>query len=94
MAFKLLLSAGCNDQVSHLRRQKPAQPAHALDFTYLVGDTLFELLVQLDDFPSLLAEFAEKARVLNGNHCLIRESRHQLDLLFGERFHPRCGVGQ
>jgi hypothetical protein len=39
------VAAGCNDQISHLRRQEAPQPAHALDFTYLVGDALFELLV-------------------------------------------------
>ena len=45
MAFELLLSPGGNDQISHLRRQEAPQPAHALDFAYLVGDALFELLV-------------------------------------------------
>jgi hypothetical protein len=28
--------------ISHLRRQEAPQPAHAVDFTYLVGDALFE----------------------------------------------------
>ena len=32
-------------EISHLWRQKAPQPAHALDFAYLVGDALFELLV-------------------------------------------------
>ena len=45
MAFELLLATGRNDQISHLRRQEAPQPAHALDFAYLVGDALFELLV-------------------------------------------------
>ena len=45
MAFELLLAPRCNDQISHLRRQEAPQPAHALDFAYLVGDALFELLV-------------------------------------------------
>ena len=47
MAFKLLLASRRNDQISHLRRQEAPQPAHAFDFAYLVGDALFELLVQL-----------------------------------------------
>ena len=33
------------DQISHLRRQKAPQPTRALDFAYLVGDALLELLV-------------------------------------------------
>jgi hypothetical protein len=45
MAFELLLAAGRDNQISHLRRQEAPQPAHALDFAYLVGDALFELLV-------------------------------------------------
>jgi hypothetical protein len=45
VALKLLLAPGCNDQISHLRRQEPSQPAHAFDFAYLVGDALFELLI-------------------------------------------------
>ena len=45
MAFELLLAAGRDDQIGYLRRQEASQPAHALDFAYLVGDALFELLV-------------------------------------------------
>ena len=51
MAFELLLCPGRDNQISHLRRQETPQPAHAFDFAYLVGDTLFELLVEL---PKLL----------------------------------------
>ena len=47
MAFKLLLAARCDDQIGPLWRQETPQPAHALDFAYLVGDALFELLVVL-----------------------------------------------
>jgi hypothetical protein len=47
MAFKLRLCTGSDDQISHLQRQEPSQPAHAFDFAYLVGDALFELLVEL-----------------------------------------------
>ena len=45
MAFELLLRTGGDDQVGDLRRQEAPQPAHPLDFVYLVGDALFELLV-------------------------------------------------
>src|SRR5579863_177065 len=45
VAFELLLRTRRDDQISHLRRQKSPQPAHALDFAHLVGDALFELLV-------------------------------------------------
>jgi hypothetical protein len=45
MAFELLLATRRHDQISHLRRQEAPQPAHALDFAYLVGNALFELLV-------------------------------------------------
>ena len=42
-----------DDQIGHLRRQETPQPAHALDFAYLVGDALFELLVELLDLLRL-----------------------------------------
>ena len=50
VAFELLLRPRSDDQISHLRRQETSQPAHALDFAYLIGDALFELLVQFDNF--------------------------------------------
>ena len=55
MAFELLLRPRRDDQISHLRRQEAPQPAHAFDFAYLVGDALFELLVEFDDFLSSFA---------------------------------------
>ena len=45
MAFKLLLCSRRDDQISHLRWKETPQSAHALDFTHLAGDALFELLV-------------------------------------------------
>ena len=50
MAFELLLAPRRDDQISYLRRQEAPQPAHAFDFAYLVGDALFELLVEFDNF--------------------------------------------
>jgi hypothetical protein len=47
MAFELLLAPGRHDQVGDLRRQEAPQPAHALDLTHLVSDTLLKLMVQL-----------------------------------------------
>ena len=83
MALQLLLAARRDDQISHLRRQKAPQTAHAFDFAYLVGDTLFELLVQFGKFLGLccqlvgsLAQFVEQPRVLNGNYRLIGESSY------------------
>ncbi len=49
MAFKLFLATRRNDQISHLRRQEAPQTAHPLDFAHLVGDALFELLVECRD---------------------------------------------
>ena len=46
MTFELLFSAGCDDQIGDLRRQEAPQSAHSLDFAYLVGDAVFELLVE------------------------------------------------
>jgi hypothetical protein len=43
----LFLAPGRNNKISHLRRQKAPQPAHAFDFAYLVSDALFKVLVQL-----------------------------------------------
>jgi hypothetical protein len=45
VAFELLLNARRNNQISHLWRQEAPQSAHALDFAYLVGDAVFELLI-------------------------------------------------
>jgi hypothetical protein len=55
MAFELLLCTRRNDQISHLRRQEAPQPAHAFDFAYLVGDAMFELLVELEDLLGCFA---------------------------------------
>src|SRR5262249_41218259 len=44
----------------------------------LIGDTLFELLVQL-------VEIVKEARVLDGDDGLCSEILHQRDLLVGER---------
>jgi hypothetical protein len=56
MAFKLFLASRRNDQISHLRRKEAPQPAHALDFAHLVGDALFEVLVE---FNNVLGSFAQ-----------------------------------
>src|SRR5579863_8634169 len=45
VAFELFLCAGRDDQIGDLRRKEASQSAHALDFAYLIGDALFELLV-------------------------------------------------
>ena len=59
MAFKLLFRSRCDDQIGDLRRQEAAQPAHALDFADLIGNALFELLIELDDLFRPLAQFAQ-----------------------------------
>jgi hypothetical protein len=41
----------------HLRRKETAQPPHALDFPYLVGDALFELLVSFSSKPGFVTNF-------------------------------------
>jgi len=46
MAFELLLVPRRHNQISHLRGQEAPQPAHTFDFVYLVGDALFELLLE------------------------------------------------
>ena len=47
MAFELLLAPRRDDQIGHLWRQEAPPTAHALDFVYLVGDALFEFLVEV-----------------------------------------------
>jgi hypothetical protein len=84
MTFELLLGTGRNDQISHLRGQEATQSAHALDFVYLVGDTLFEVLVEFLNFFCSLAQFFQKARVLDGDDSLGGEVLHKFDLLVGE----------
>jgi hypothetical protein len=59
MTFKLFFRAGGDYQISHLRRQETPQPAHALDFANLVGDALFELLVQFYYLFGSLAQFLQ-----------------------------------
>src|SRR6185312_6462634 len=87
MAFELFFRAGGDNQIGYLRSQETPQLSHPLDFAYLVGDTLFELLVQFDDFLSSFAEFAEQPCVLNGDDSLGGEVRDEGNLLFGEGTH-------
>src|SRR4029453_17622205 len=63
VAFELFLCSGRDDQIGYLRRQETAQSAHALDFAHLVGDTLFELLVQL-------VEIVEQPGIFDGDDSL------------------------
>ncbi len=76
-----------NDQISHLRRQEAPQPAHALDFAYLVGDTLFELLVQFFDFRCSLTQLLQQPRVFDGNDGLGGEAFDEFNLFVGKRPH-------
>jgi hypothetical protein len=85
MAFKLLFAPGRHDQIGDLRRQEAPQPAHAFDFTDLVGDALLKLLVEFDNVLGSFAQFAEQARVFDSDHRLRGEVLQQLDLLFTER---------
>jgi hypothetical protein len=66
MTFELLLASRRNDQIGHLRRQEAPQTAHALDFAHLVGDAVFELLVEFFDLRCTFAQFVQQARVLDG----------------------------
>ena len=45
------------------------------------------LLQRLGEVGGALAQFCQKPRILDGDHCLVGEGGHQPDLLFGERFH-------
>jgi hypothetical protein len=88
----LLLATGGHNQISHLRRQEAPQPAHALNFAHLVGDASFELLVELLDLFSSLAQFFQKSRVLDSDYGLRSKVCHQLNLLISER--PNFLAGQ
>src|SRR6476620_4193765 len=92
MAFQLLLAPRSNDQISDLRRQEAAQPAHALDFAYLIGDAVFELLVELRKLLRLpckllgfFAKFAQQPRVLDSYYSLGSKVRHKSYLFVGKR---------
>src|SRR5215471_19215880 len=87
MAFELLFRSRRDDQIGHLRWQKTSQPAHPFDLTYLVGNALFEFLIEFDNFLGSLAQIVQEARVLDGYHCLARKVLHQRDLLVGEWAH-------
>ena len=82
MAFEFLLAAGRDNQISYLRRQEPPQPAHAFDFAYLVGDALFELLVEFLDLFGSFTEFVEQPNILNGNDCLRSKRSPQTQSAF------------
>src|SRR6516162_7097776 len=91
MAFKLFLRTRCNDQISHLRRQEAPQPAHTLDFAYLVGDALLQVLIEFSKFVRLhlqlvgsLAKVVEQARVLDGDNSLSGKILDKRDLLVSE----------
>ena len=73
MTFEVLLRPGRDDQISHLWGQEVPQPAYTFDFTHLVGDALFELLVQFHYLFCSLAQFFQKSRVLDSDKRLIRE---------------------
>ena len=45
MAFELLLAAGRDDQIGHLRRQETSKPTHTFYFADLISDKLFQMLV-------------------------------------------------
>ena len=78
MAFELLLRSRSDDKIGYLRRKETPQSPHVLDFTHLVGDTLFKLLVEL-------VEIVEQPRILDGYDRLRSKISDQLDLLVGER---------
>ena len=63
MAFQLLLCPRSENQISHLRWQEAPQPAHALDFAYLVGDALFEFLIEPGKFLGLHRYFVGFSRI-------------------------------
>src|SRR5262249_24685877 len=73
MAFELLFSSRCDDQISDLWRQETSQPAHPLNLANLVGHTLFKLLVQL-------VQIVKQSRILDGDHGLVGEGGGQLNL--------------
>src|SRR5262249_17894076 len=73
-----------DDQIGHLRGQEAAQPTHALDFADLIGNALFELLVEFDNFVGSFAQFVQEARVLYGDDGLGCKVFNQSDLLVSE----------
>ncbi len=91
MAFQLLLRSRRDDQVGDLRRQKPPQPAHAFDLADLVGDALFELLIELGELVRLrfklircFTQVFQQSCVFYCDHCMSRKALQNHDLLFGE----------
>jgi hypothetical protein len=46
MAFELLSRSRGDDQIRNLRREEAPQPTHPLDLADLVGDALFQLLIE------------------------------------------------
>src|SRR5689334_1245894 len=59
MAFQLLFIARCNYQIGDLWRKEPTEFAHPLDFTDLLGNTPFKLLIELGDLRRTLTQFLQ-----------------------------------
>src|ERR1700722_15508388 len=92
MAFELLLGTGRDDQISNLRRKETSQPTHSLYFANLVGDALFELLVEFRQFPRLrlkllrlVSKVIEQTRIFNGDDSLRCEVLQQRNVFTSER---------
>jgi hypothetical protein len=56
MALEQLLVAGGDNRFRHLRRQKPLQSAHPLNFGNLLGHALFERSVPFAELDGLRLE--------------------------------------
>jgi len=54
-----------------------------------VGEELRLVLARFRELPALILDFVEQPHVLDRDHRLVGEGDDQLNLLFGERPHPR-----
>ena len=52
-----------------------------------IGEELRLVLARLGELAALVLDFVEQPHVLDRDHRLVGEGRHQLDLLLGERPH-------
>src|SRR6516165_10885450 len=60
--------------------RKRRNHTHALDFADLVSNALFELLIEFDNFLGPLAQFVQKAGILDGDDGLGGEVCCQVDV--------------
>jgi hypothetical protein len=90
VAFEDVLLAARDDHLGQLRRQKPLEAPHALQFAELSGDARRQFAVHRRDLVGARAQFAQESRILPRDDRLRGAVLQQRDLLVCEWPHLRA----